>query len=80
MLVSSLTANYDAISKHWRLMVRKGTRKPVGPAASKDKIAQLPIEPATSDQKYFDALIDRITDENRHEAVETGPSVGRELW
>jgi hypothetical protein len=80
MLVSSRTANYHPNRKHWRRTVRKGTRKPAGPAASNDERAQLPIAPETSDPKYLAALIEGITDENRHALANTGHAVGQEFW
>ncbi len=38
------------------------------------------IEPIRTVQHDLDVLVAGITDENRHEAVETGPPVGRETW
>jgi antitoxin MazE len=28
----------------------------------------------------LESLVERITDENRHDEVETGPRVGKEVW
>ncbi len=60
--------------------MRQGTRKPVGPAASNDESAQLPIKPATSEQKYFAALIEGITNDSWLEPADFGTLVRRELW
>ncbi len=39
-------------------------------------IVKLPL-----DQTYtLDEFVARITDENRHEEIDTGPSVGNEAW
>ncbi len=38
---------------------------------------QLVIKPG---RLTLEALMDQVTDENLHEAIETGPSVGKEEW
>jgi antitoxin MazE len=40
------------------------------------KLVIVPAEPELT----LDALVDQITDENRHEEVETGKPVGNEIW
>lgn len=40
------------------------------------KLVIVPAEPAMT----LDALVDQITDENRHDEIETGPRVGNEIW
>jgi hypothetical protein len=59
--------------------MRRG-EKPLESAASKRDDAQRPIESGTDAASYLAALIDRITDENRHELIDSGPPVGREFW
>jgi antitoxin MazE len=38
------------------------------------------VEPVREGEFEIGALLAGITDENRHDAVETGPAVGREVW
>lgn len=38
------------------------------------------IEPVRAPEYTLDALLAGITDDNRHEAVETGRAMGREAW
>ncbi len=38
------------------------------------------IEPLQPTHYDLDTLVSGITDENRHEPVETGDAVGREVW
>jgi antitoxin MazE len=38
------------------------------------------IEPVRPREFSLDALVNAITDENRHAAVETGRPMGREAW
>ena len=51
--------------------------QPVDVREEGGRIVIEPLRPASYD---LEALVAAITDENRHEAVETGPAVGREAW
>jgi antitoxin MazE len=41
---------------------------------------KLVIAPVTKEELTLDALVERITPENRHEEIETGDAVGNEIW
>lgn len=41
---------------------------------------RLLIEPLTSQTYDLDALVEGITEENRHEELSSGPGVGGEAW
>jgi len=51
--------------------------QPVDVREEKGRIVIEPIREATFD---LAALVAGITDENRHEAIEMGPPVGKEVW
>lgn len=38
------------------------------------------IEPVVKTRPTLDELLDRITDDNRHEEADFGPAVGNEAW
>lgn len=40
----------------------------------------LAVRPVAAEVPPLEALLAGITDENRHDAVDTGPPVGAELW
>jgi antitoxin MazE len=50
------------------------------PVDIREEDGRVIIEPIPAAQYDLDALVAEITDENRHEAVEMGPPVGREIW
>jgi antitoxin MazE len=41
---------------------------------------KLVIAPVTRARFALEELLDRVSDENRHAELETGPAVGREAW
>jgi antitoxin MazE len=43
------------------------------------RMGKLMIAPAAP-VLTLESLVERITDENRHDEVETGPRVGKEVW
>jgi antitoxin MazE len=51
--------------------------QPVDVREEQGRIVIEPLHPASYD---LAALVAGITDENRHEAVETGPPAGQEVW
>ena len=51
--------------------------QPVDVREEAGRIVIEPLRPAAYD---LAALVARITDDNRHDAVETGPPVGQEAW
>jgi antitoxin MazE len=46
----------------------------------REEAGRIVIEPVREETFNLADLVDGITDENRHEPVGTGPSVGREFW
>lgn len=46
----------------------------------REEAGRIVIEPIREATFNIDDLVAGITDENRHESVDTGPSVGREIW
>jgi antitoxin MazE len=46
----------------------------------REEAGRIVIEPIREKTFDVDDLVSAITDENRHDPVETGPSVGREFW
>jgi len=40
------------------------------------KLVVVPAEPTIT----LESLVERITDENRHDEIGTGPGVGNEVW
>jgi antitoxin MazE len=46
----------------------------------REESGRIVIEPIREETFDIDDLVAGITDENRHDAVETGPAVGRESW
>jgi antitoxin MazE len=49
---------------------------PVDMTVKAGKLVVVPIEPELT----LDALVEQITENNRHDEVETGDSVGNEVW
>jgi antitoxin MazE len=50
------------------------------PVDVREEGGRIVIEPLRSTRYDIDALINGITDENRHEPVDMGMPVGREIW
>ena len=50
------------------------------PVDVREEAGQIIITPIQQAAYDLATLVAGITDENRHEAVEMGPSVGREVW
>jgi antitoxin MazE len=50
------------------------------PVEVREEDGRIIIEPVRDAACDLAALIDAITDENRHDAVESGPPKGREAW
>ena len=46
----------------------------------REEAGRIVIEPIREEMYELAALMAGITDENRHEAVDMGPPVGREAW
>ena len=46
----------------------------------REEAGRIVIEPIVEDAFDIDALVGGITEENRHDAVETGGPRGREFW
>ncbi len=46
----------------------------------REEAGRIVIEPIREANFDVDELVAGITDENRHDPVETGPEVGREVW
>jgi len=46
----------------------------------REEAGRIVIEPIVEDAFDIDALVGGITEENRHDAVETGDPRGREFW
>jgi antitoxin MazE len=46
----------------------------------REEDGRIVIEPVREDVFDLTALVDGITEENRHDAVDFGPPVGREAW
>lgn len=44
------------------------------------KGGDLVVSPTTRRRYTLRELVDGITDENRHDEISTGPSVGNEIW
>ncbi len=60
--------------------MRKRAKQPLGNPALNAEPAQLPTKLQTSAPDDLAALIDRITDQNRHDLADTGRPVGRDVW
>jgi len=41
---------------------------------------KLIVQPISEPKYSLDELLARVTDENRHELIDWGPPVGREVW
>jgi antitoxin MazE len=41
---------------------------------------QIVIESPDEDDLTLDEMLDRITDENKHDLVDWGPPIGKEVW
>ena len=50
------------------------------PVDVREEQGRIIIEPVEAEAHDLASLIARITDENRHEAIEMGPAVGQETW
>ncbi len=50
------------------------------PVDVREEEGRIIIEPAREAAYDLATLVDGITDENRHDAVEFGPPKGREVW
>ena len=50
------------------------------PVDVREEAGRIIIEPIRDEMYELAALVAGITDENRHEAVDMGPPVGREAW
>ncbi len=50
------------------------------PVDVREEGGRIVIEPLRSPRYDIDALIDGITDDNRHDPVDSGKPVGREVW
>ena len=50
------------------------------PVDVREEAGRIIIEPIREETYELAALVAGITDENRHEAVDMGPPVGRETW
>jgi antitoxin MazE len=46
----------------------------------REEAGRIVIEPIREETFDLDRLVADITDDNRHDPVDTGPSVGREFW
>ena len=46
----------------------------------REEAGRIIIEPVQPDEYDIGVLVEAITDENAHAAVETGPPQGREAW
>jgi antitoxin MazE len=46
----------------------------------REEAGRIILEPIRRPSDELAALIAGITDENRHDAIDTGPAVGREFW
>jgi len=46
----------------------------------REEAGRIVIEPIRDETFNLDDLVAGITDENRHDAVDTGPAAGREFW
>lgn len=50
------------------------------PVDVREEAGRIIIEPIRQEEISLDELLSGITEENRHESVETGPRTGREAW
>ncbi len=50
------------------------------PVDVREEGGRIVIEPLRTGRYDLGSLVGQITDENRHEAVDMGPAVGREGW
>lgn len=50
------------------------------PVDVREEAGRIVIEPICDEVPDIDDLVAGITDENLHEAIETGPPRGREVW
>lgn len=50
------------------------------PVDVREEAGRIVIEPIREGAYDLATLVAGITEENRHDAVETGPPVGREVW
>lgn len=50
------------------------------PVEVREEEGRIVIEPLRAKPYDLDSLVAGITDENRHDPVETGKPVGREVW
>ncbi|MFO8035186.1 MAG: AbrB/MazE/SpoVT family DNA-binding domain-containing protein [Anaerolineales bacterium] len=41
---------------------------------------QLVIIPRQEEPSELEAMLEQVTEENKHEEVKTGPALGREVW
>lgn len=46
----------------------------------REEAGRIVIEPIREETFELDDLVAGITDENRHDKVDTGPPIGREFW
>jgi antitoxin MazE len=54
--------------------------KPDDPVDVREENGRIVIEKAVTAKLDIQALIDGITEENRHEETDWGPAVGKEYW
>ena len=50
------------------------------PVDVREESGRIVIEPLHPARYEIDVLVAGITDENRHDPVETGPAIGQEVW
>ena len=50
------------------------------PVEIREEEGRIVIEPVREASYDIAALVEGITDENRHDAVDVGPAKGREVW
>jgi antitoxin component of MazEF toxin-antitoxin module len=69
--LGDIGAIVDAVAKRDLLDVGTLTRLIKALSASRDRLTGTPS---------LQSLLDRVTDENRHSEIQTGPAVGNEVW
>ena len=50
------------------------------PVDVREEGGRIIIEPLRPARYNIDALVAAITNENRHDSIETGPAIGQEAW
>ena len=72
--IGDLGSIVDAVANRDLLDIPTVARFIEALAASLRRRAALPAPPS------LQSLLDRVTDENRHAEIRTGPAVGNEVW